>query len=162
MTLLKVGTIARAHGIRGELIAAILPGRLRDWEGAESVRLGPETPPVSVTSARFHRGRWIVTLEGIADRDAAEALRGREVYVDADERQADGWNTEDWLGFEVSADTGEALGTISEIIHTGANDVVVVAGQGPELLLPVIADVILNLDLPQRKLTVHVLDGLRG
>lgn len=162
MTLLKVGEIVRVHGIRGELIVSVASGRLRDWEAAKAVHLGAETAPaVAIRGARFHRGRWIVTLAGIADRDAAEALRGQAVFVTALTRERDGWWTDDWLGFSAVADTGEALGRVTEVIHTGANDVLVVVSAGPELLLPVIADVILNVDVEQRLLTVHVLDGLR-
>ncbi len=162
MALIKVGEIVRVHGIRGELVVSIQAGRLRDWEAARAVHFDPEGPAVALEAARFHRGRWLVTLAGVADRDAAEALRGRELYVKALARKRGGWWPDDWLGYAAEADTGEALGRITEVIHTGANDVIVVTGQGPELLLPVIADVILHIDADQRVVRVHVLDGLRG
>lgn len=162
MALIKVGEIVRVHGIRGELVVSIQAGRLRDWEAARAVHFDPEGPAVPIESARFHRGRWLVMLAGVADRDAAEALRGRAVHVTALARKRGGWWPDDWLGYSAEADTGEALGRITEVIHTGANDVIVVTGQGPELLLPVIADVILHVDADQRVVRVHVLDGLRG
>ncbi len=162
MALIKVGEIVRVHGIRGELVVSIQSGRLRDWEAARAVHIDPEGPAMPIAAARFHRGRWLVTLAGVADRDAAEALRGRDLHVKALARKRGGWWPDDWLGYSAEADTGEALGRITEVIHTGANDVIVVTGQGPELLLPVIADVILHVDADARVVRVHVLDGLRG
>jgi len=162
MALVKVGDVVRAHGIRGELVVSIAAAGLRDWEAADVAHLGPDAPPVVVEAARFHRGRWLVTLAGVGDRNAAEALRGREIFVKGGRRDPRGWWTDDWTGFAVVSDAGEDLGRVTEVIHTGANDVIVTTGAGPELLLPVIPDVILTVDTEQRRLTVHVLDGLRG
>jgi 16S rRNA processing protein RimM len=59
-------------------------------------------------------------------------------------------------------DAGEALGQITEILETGANDVYVVTGPtGEELLLPALRSVILQIDLEARRMTVHLMDGLR-
>lgn len=162
MDLVQVGEIVRAHGIRGELIVSVAAGRLRDWEATETLHLGPDAPAVPITSARFHQGRWIVTLKGIRDRNSAEALRGKPVFITGLAREAGGWWTDDWLGYSVYDNAGESLGRLTEVIHTGANDVIVVAAEAqPDLLLPVIADVILVVDAEQKRLTVHVLDGLR-
>lgn len=163
MSLVQVGEIVRAHGIRGELVVSVAAGRLRDWEAAEALHLGPDAPPIPIKSAHIHQGRWLVLLQGVRDRNAAEALRARPVFVKAIERAAAGWWPDDWLGFTVIDEGGAVLGRLTEVIHTGANDVIVVVAEGqPDLLLPVIADVILKLDLDTRQLTVHVLDGLRG
>lgn len=162
MPLIQVGDVVRAHGIRGELVVSVAAGRLRDWEAAEELHLGPDTPAIPIKSAHMHLGRWLVMLQGIRDRNAAEALRDRPVFVKALEREAAGWWPEDWLGFTVVDEASGTLGRLTEVIHTGANDVIVVVAEGqPELLLPVIADVILNVDAAARTLSVHVLDGLR-
>lgn len=163
MSLVQVGEIVRAHGIRGELVVSVAAGRLRDWEAAEALHLGPDTPAIPIKSAHIHQGRWLVLLQGVRDRNAAEALRASPVFVKALERAAGGWWSDDWLGFSVRDEHGEVLGRLTEVIHTGANDVIVVVAEGqPDLLLPVISDVILKLDAEARQLTVHVLDGLRG
>ena len=163
MPLIQVGDIVRAHGIRGELVVSVAAGRLRDWEAAEELHFGPDAPAIRIKSAHIHQGRWLVMLQGVRDRNASEALRGRPVFVQALEREAAGWWPDDWLGFTVIDEAGATLGRLTEVIHTGANDVIVVVAEGqPELLLPVIADVILRVDADARALTVHVLDGLRG
>ena len=67
----------------------------------------------------------------------------------------------DLIGLKVATDEGEELGTLKDVLQTGANDVYVVEmTDGKELLLPAIKQCILNVDLEQQTMTVHVLDGL--
>lgn len=67
----------------------------------------------------------------------------------------------DMLGMEVVSDEGEALGILKSVMETGANDVYVVEGSEKELLLPAIKQCILDVDIRQRKMTVHLMKGLR-
>jgi 16S rRNA processing protein RimM len=65
------------------------------------------------------------------------------------------------IGLNVLTDNGDALGRLEEILETGANDVYVVRNEfGKEILLPAIPSVILDLDMEQRSMRVHLLDGL--
>ena len=67
----------------------------------------------------------------------------------------------DLIGLKVATDEGDELGTLKDVLQTGANDVYVVEmTDGKELLLPAIKQCILNVDLEQQTMTVHVLDGL--
>lgn len=110
---------------------------------------GSQWKQYQVTRAQV-RGRAIVAkLEGCEDRDSAFALRGREVAVSRDDlpRPADNeWYWADLIGLTVVNTAGETLGTLSSILRTGANDVLVVEGSR-EHLLPFIADVVRQVDL---------------
>ena len=67
----------------------------------------------------------------------------------------------DLIGLLVKDDTGAEVGTVKDVLETGANDVYVVAlPNGKELLLPAIKDCILNVDIEAGEMTVHILDGL--
>ena len=67
----------------------------------------------------------------------------------------------DLIGLTVVSDQGAELGTLKDVLETGANDVYVVAMKdGKELMLPAIGDCILNVDLEQGRMEVHVLEGL--
>lgn len=160
---IEIGRVARAHGVRGELVVDVRAAHLRDWEAAGALWLGDERDPRPVDGVRFHRGRWIVRLAGVADRDAAEALAGLSVRVTpAPPPDGQAYANAELIGWNVLADTGEALGRVSEIIVTGANDVLVVVGEtGAELLLPDIPECILSVDWATRQVRVHVMDGLR-
>ena len=65
------------------------------------------------------------------------------------------------LGLQVFTEEGERLGRVCEILETGSNDVYVVSGDGGELLLPALADVIRRVDLAERVMVVDLPDGLR-
>ena len=106
----------------------------------------------------------ILRIEGSEDREAAEAFRGSELLIpmQSAEPLPEGvyyrWQI---LGLAVVELDGQHLGTVAEILETGANDVYIVRGDGPrELLLPAIESVILEVDLEQGRLLVRVPEGL--
>lgn len=104
----------------------------------------------------------LITLDGYEDRDKAEALRGELVLVrleDAVPLRHGEYYHHQIIGLSVVTDEGEELGSVAEIIKTGANDVYVVRGQGGEVLLPAIQSVIRKIE-PSRMI-VHLLPGLR-
>lgn len=160
---IEVGRVARAHGVRGELVIDVRAAHVRDWESASALWLGEEADPRPIAGVRFHRGRWILRLAGVDDRNAAEALAGLRVRVTAAPKPAGReYVNAELIGWDVLADTDEALGRVTEIIVTGANDVLVVVGDtGTELLLPDIPACILAIDPEARQVRVHVMDGLR-
>jgi 16S rRNA processing protein RimM len=104
-----------------------------------------------------------VMLEGVTDANLAEPLKGKNVF--ADERDlpppAEGeFYFRDAIGCEVFLTDGRRIGTIEEIIATGANDVFVVRDEGKEVLVPVIADVIKEIDVAARRVVIEAIPGL--
>jgi 16S rRNA processing protein RimM len=104
-----------------------------------------------------------VKLAGFDDLDASRAISGCELLV----READlpeDWEEpvaeEDLVGRLVEDEDRGALGTIVEVIHTGANDVWVVEGSLGEILIPVIDDVVMGVDEEAGPIIVRLLDGL--
>ena len=98
-----------------------------------------------------------VCLEGIDDRDAAAALTGATVRVsrnDLAKPRAGEFFDIDLIGLEVVTTTGEALGSIVEVIETGANDVYVVDGERGECLVPAVEHAVVAVDLAERRMTV--------
>ncbi|MFN7135672.1 MAG: ribosome maturation factor RimM, partial [Myxococcales bacterium] len=120
----RIGRVARPHGIRGELlIRADDPDStslldqdelfLRDEKGAVEKR--------RIASARVHRGDYRIVLEGLDDRDAAEALKGREVLLDRGalpDIEADEFYVADLVGLEVVGPEG-GLGRVARVLDTG-------------------------------------------
>jgi 16S rRNA processing protein RimM len=104
----------------------------------------------------------LITVEGYHDRDTAEALRGELVSIKLEDAAPLGpgeYYHHQIIGLSVITDEGEQLGTVAEIITTGANDVYVVRGQAGEVLLPAIQSVIRKIEPP--RMVVHLLPGLR-
>lgn len=167
--MMQLGKIMRPHGIRGELrmqISTAYPDRI---PYLETLVLSPERRPKQkktyiLESARFHRNAALLTLEGINSRDDAEQLRGMIVSVPLNEGaplEDDEYYTVELIGMDVLTNTGEHVGTLTRIFETGANDVFVIdSSVYGEVLIPDIEDVILNVDLTERRVEINPIPGL--
>ena len=118
-----------------------------------------------VASMRPNKGGYVVLLESVPDRNAAESLRG--AYLTIPERELLELPENTFYHFQlvemdVFTDEDEYLGRIAEIIETPGNDVYIVRQPNErDLLLPAIKDVVLNVDTESSRMTVHLLPGLR-
>ncbi len=161
---LAIGRIVRPHGVRGELRVEILTDYPERVAALRTLYIGPEHRPYTLKTVRFHQEAMLLTLEECTTRDAAEALRGNLVEVtlaDAIPLDEGEYYHFQVIGMQVETDTGEVLGRITDVFTApGANDVFVVHGPLGEILLPVIEDVIVNLDVAAGRVRVHLLPGL--
>jgi 16S rRNA processing protein RimM len=124
-----------------------------------TIYVGEEHSPVQLTGVRTADTALLIRLEGIADRDQAALLCGKEVSIQASSLPSlpDGeYYHHQLIGIQVVDEQGGELGTLEQIIETGANDVYVVkSAEGQEQLFPAIADVILNVDVENRRMTIR-------
>jgi 16S rRNA processing protein RimM len=163
---LAIGRIVRAHGIRGELSVTVLTDYPERFEQTERVYIGSEheADPYQVTGYRWHKANVLLSVAGVEDRNAAERLVGQFVQIpreEAMELPAGSYYLFQLIGLDVITEAGERLGVVREIIETGANDVYVVRDDAErDILLPAIPQVVLNVDLEQGQMLVHLLDGL--
>ncbi|MAE71710.1 MAG: 16S rRNA processing protein RimM [Gemmatimonadetes bacterium] len=163
-----VGRIVGAHGLRGELRVAPLsdlPGRLEELEQVDLMpKGGGAVERIRVVESRPHGKVLLMSLEGVCDRDAAEALRGCDLTVPGDELPelpADEFYAFDLIGARVETEEGETLGTVAEIIGSaGANVIVVRGGARGELLLPASRGIVPRVDPARRLLVVRPIPGL--
>jgi 16S rRNA processing protein RimM len=177
---LIVARVLRAHGTQGEVACEIVTEFPQRFQRTKRVFLCPsaaggrlEAPqgvsprPFAVKQARVtsHRGRAevIFSLEDVADRDAAEALRGWLVQVPESEAWKLPRGRYYWhqiVGLRVVTTDGDELGTVTEILETGANDVYVVKADGRERLIPAIKQVVRKISPEQGEMVVSLLPGL--
>ncbi len=162
---LVVGSLRRAHGVRGEMVMEVVTDFPERLKKGTKVFVDASHTPMVLVSARQHAEGLIVKLQGIESPEQAARYRNKLVYVTAADRPPlpEGhYYDHQLLGFAVvDNDTSETIGTLSEIMRTGANDIYVVKRpDGSELLLPVIASVVLELNVSQRIIRVHLLPGL--
>lgn len=160
-----LGQLSKPHGLRGEMRLFLDEGY--EWLMLEQITtlfLGDDYRPYDVGGVRLGPKAVLLALKGVDNRDAAELLRDTDVYARADDLPdlpEDQYYAWELIGLQVSTDTGEPLGELTEVLVTGANDVYVVRGTTyPELLLPDIPDCILAVDLDAGTMTVHLMDGL--
>jgi 16S rRNA processing protein RimM len=108
----------------------------------------------------------LLQFAGIGDRTDAESLRGQWIFVPESEAvtlEEDTYFVHDIIGLAVQTVAGEPLGTVTDVLATGANDVYVVAPPDDpkrEILLPAIEEVVKEINLEQGTMTVELLPGL--
>lgn len=148
--------------MRGELLLEVHTGSPARLTEVDTIYLGDEHSPQQLLTSRLHRGQLLIKVEGCNDREHGDTLRGALVSVaikDAVPLKPGEYYHHQIVGLSVVSDEGELLGTVTEILETGANDVYIVNGPQRELLLPAIKSVILKIEPPQ--MTVHLVEGLR-
>jgi len=156
---IEIGRIARAHGIRGEVVIVTHDPASEVLEGAELIWVGGIERRV-VEARGTHRG-WLVLFEGIATRNDAETLRGQAVEVDRDALDLDDDDIllDDLVGCQVKLPDGSSWGTIHEV-QSGMQDLLVIHDGELERLLPLVDEFVTGIDLAAGVVTVDPPEGL--
>lgn len=160
-----VGEIAAPYGVDGAVWVKPLsdaPGRARTLADVTLTRAGEPARPMRIATAREIDGRWLVSFEGVASREDAQALRGCMITVVDAERPAlePGriW-VADLVGRPVVTEEGEPLGTLTGVIPRAGNDIFVIETARGELLFPALKDLVRDLP-PAGAIRVRLLPGL--
>jgi 16S rRNA processing protein RimM len=162
-----IADILRARGVRGEVLAKSqtdVPGRLESLKEAQ-VRLADGSDlPLELESAWEHKGDWVLKFRGIDDINAAERLRGAELWVPWEERGrlAEGeYFQSDLLGCQViEKGTGEILGAVEGLQQYGGPPLLEVKREGREVLIPFVSAICQDIDLASRVIRVELPEGL--
>lgn len=164
-----VGRVVKPHGIRGELVVDVhtdspeerfVPGAVlatRARNGASGT--------VTIAAARPHTGRLLVTFEGVAGRDAAEAMRGLLLLVDAADLAPTGDPEEfydhELEGLEVVDVQGNRVGVVIEVLHTAGSELLAVRRpDGGEALVPFVTEIVPTVDVAAGRVIVDPPEGL--
>jgi len=159
---LVAGKITKAHGLRGEVTVLVLSEVPERFEPGSSLHL-EDGRTLTVAATRPDRRRLLVTFEGVGDRNAAELLNGRYLFVpeeDAPELPEGSFWPHQLEGCEVVTDSGRELGAIREVVLGVANDIWVTGPPEDEVLIPALKDVVVSVDVPGRKVVVRDIPGL--
>lgn len=161
-----IGTVARAHGVRGELLITPHtddPGRFARLREAYLQLQDGRRSCVTVVGARVSNKGVLLRLAEVGDRTAAEALVGADIVISRQQclpLPSDSYYIFDLLGMAVRTTAGRLLGTLEEVVEFPANDVWVVRDAGREYLIPAIKEVIKKVDCEQRVIIIEPIAGL--
>jgi 16S rRNA processing protein RimM len=165
---LVVGRVLRPHGVRGELSVEVLSDAPDRFAPGAELGLGdpdgPEPPaPVTVRAARLHRGRLLLSLEGVEDRDAADRLRGAWLSIPATAARPLGPD-EFWphqlVGLAVVDRQGRRRGRVADVLPGAAHDLLAVElPDGASRLVPAVAALV-TVELEAGRVLVDALPGL--
>jgi 16S rRNA processing protein RimM len=161
-----VARIARAHGIRGQVILNAetdFPDE-RFQPGVELfINRSGRAEPITVTTVRFHRERPVIGLSGVADMNAATALAGLELRIPVDRLAPLPANTfyrHDLIGSVVFTRSGRVVGPVTGVEGTMAGSRLVVSAGGREVLVPLAAHICTEIDPVAKRIVIDPPEGL--
>lgn len=169
---LVIGRVARAHGVHGELVVDIRTDEPEERFAVGTVLRGrkpraQEHSNYTVTAARSHSGRLLLRVEEIADRAAADALRGLLFVVDPAELppsdDPDAFYDHELEGLSVALEDGTAVGTVREVLHTAGGELLSIRPAGAEQgehLVPFVSAIVVAVDVDARTIVIDPPDGL--
>ena len=167
MRWIEIGQIIKSHGLAGRVKALSYLESNRLLPSLKEARIGPNRDSAKrypIGNVRSEgRTHFSLTIEGIEDRNAADALRGLSIFLPYDslETLSEGeYYWEDLIGLAVVTEDGKPLGQIESIFPTGSNDVYVCKEGDREILLPAIAEVIRSVDIQAGTVVVRLLKGM--
>ena len=163
---LKVGIITSTHGLKGEVkvyATTDSPERYRDLKEVQ-LRAGREIRNLEIEKVRFFKGTPIVKFKGIDDINDVEKYRRAELYVSREQAvplEEDEYYIADLIGMTVLEEDGHVLGTLADVMQTGANDVYIVRdSHDRELLIPAIHQCVREVSPEENRIVVSLLPGL--
>ncbi len=163
---LIVGVVTAPFGIRGEMkvhLETDFPERFKRLKQV-SLQVNESSSGIyQVYSSRLHKGQALLKLEGIDSIEQADPFRGALVRIrmeDAQPLPSGEYYIHDLIGCSVISDTGLHLGVLTGVLRGAANDVYVVGEGKTELLLPAISQVILQVDLAEKRIIISPSPGL--
>lgn len=164
--LLQVGVISSTHGVRGEVKVFPTTDDLKRFKKLKKVILdtGKEQLPLEVESVKFFKQFAILKFKGIDNINDIEKYKGKSLLVDRENAvklRKDEYFIADMIGIEVFTDDGKEFGILKDVLETGANDVYIIdTSEHKEVLVPAIKQCILDVDIENRKMIIHLLKGL--
>ncbi|MBO6159112.1 MAG: 16S rRNA processing protein RimM [Firmicutes bacterium] len=169
--MFRVGIVTSTHGIGGTV--KVFPTTQDPRRFLELEKLGFSRDDqeenirgwLTIDKVQFQKDMVLLHFKGVGSVETALKLKGGSLWIEDDQAislEEDEFYLRDLFEAEVISDEGEMLGRVTDILETSANYVLEVSSDGSEpLLVPVIKDCILKMDCDQKRITVHLLDGLR-
>ncbi|MEE1031154.1 MAG: ribosome maturation factor RimM [Ruminococcus sp.] len=164
--LLQVGVISSTHGIRGEVKVFPTTDDPNRFKKLKQVILdtGKEQKDLEIQGVKFFKQFVILKFKGIDNINDIEKYKGKSLFVtreNAVDLDEDEYFIADLIDMQVVLEDGTEFGTLTDVMETGANDVYCVQTEKyGEVLIPAIKDCILDVDIENGKMMIHLMPGL--
>ena len=164
--LLQAGVITTTHGIRGEVKVFPTTDDVHRFEDLDSVLLdtGREYMELEIENVKYFKQYAILKFKEIDNINDIEKYKGRSLYVTRDQAiplEEDEYYIADLIGLDIYLENGEKFGVLKDVMETGANDVYIVeTEEGKEVLIPAIHECVLDIDVEENRMEIHLMDGL--
>lgn len=163
---LEIGQIVNTNGLKGMVKVNPFTDDMMRFEELEDlyIQYKGNLKKVKIEQVRYQKNQVLLKLEGINSIEEAENYRNCYLKIhrkDTRNLEEDMYFIADLIGLEVYTKQNELLGKLDDVFSTGSNDVYVVKDQnGKQILLPAIKEVIKQIDLKNKKITVELINGL--
>jgi 16S rRNA processing protein RimM len=164
--LYAVGSVAGVFGVDGWLKIqpySAVEGRLKKLRRVFLGKTPGAARPVVVEDVVFKNRRWMMKLQGVDDRDAAQRCNGSYLFVEeSDVRQPPkgAYFSHEILGCTAESEDGRILGIVEEIYSVGAYDLWSIRTKSGSSLVPAIKEFILRVDVKKKRVVVRAIEGL--
>ena len=166
MKNLEVGQIVNTFGIKGFVKINPWVNDVTRFDKLKKVyiKIRKEQKELEIEEVKYHKNQVLLKFKGIETIEQAEILRNAILEIDRKDAiplEEGEYFIADLLESEVYTDEGEKLGIVEDIFNTGSNDIYVVKNElGKSILLPRIKDVFKEIDVENKKIIVHLIEGL--
>ena len=163
---LQVGVISSTHGVRGEVKVFPTTDDVTRFRQLKKVYLdtGREMLPLEIQNVKFFKQFAILKFKGIVNINDIEKYRGKSLMIDREDAvdlDEDEYFIADMIGMKVCTEDGGEFGTLKDVMETGANDVYIIdSPEHGEVLIPAIRECILDVDMDEERMTIHLMEGL--
>ena len=165
---LVVGRVVRAHGITGEVVVDVRTDdpetRFAPGTSLRARIKGGTERRLIVDTSRPHGGRLLVRLDGVADRNGADALRGTLFLVDSSDlppiEDPDEFYDHQLEGLRVRTTAGADVGMVAEVLHTAAGELLSVRAGDREVLVPFVGAIVKSVSLADQVIEIDPPEGL--
>lgn len=162
----RVGVFSSTHGVHGEFKVFPTTDDVRRFSDLETVIMdtGKERFEVEIEGVKYFKQFAILKIKGYDSLNDIEPLKGSELWISRQQAlplEEDEYYLADVIGSKVFLEDDTEFGELKDVLQTGANDVFIVEDKnGKEWYLPVIPECVLDIDVEQAKVIVHIMDGL--
>ena len=166
MKNLEIGQIVNTFGIKGFVKVNPWVNDVTRFDDLKKVyiKIRKELKTLEIEEVKYHKNQVLLKFKGVETVEQAEMLRNAILEIDRKDAiplEEGEYFTADLLESEVYTDEGEKLGILEDIFNTGSNDIYVVKNElGKSILLPRIKDVFKEIDVENKKIIVHLIEGL--
>lgn len=165
MEKILIGKITSAVGLKGEMKVYSYASSPQRFQSLERVWIDKDEYPLE--RSRTQKNMAVLKVSGVNDRDAAERMRGRSVFMsdeDLEELEEGSYYIRDLIGLNVvNEDTEEVIGTVKDILTDRPQDIYVIRLEdGGEAMIPGVKSFIHDVDLKKKTIRVHLIDGMLG
>ena len=163
MEKIKIWRIVNAVALRGEVKVYNYSGYKERYEELSRIIVGDKE--YEIEKVRYQQQMVILKLSGVDDRNAAEALKTKDVFITEDdllELPEDTFYIRDLIGLAVKdADSGELLGKLKDVLQPSSQDVYVVElAEGGQFMIPAVSEFIREVNLAEGVIFVHLIEGM--